>query len=185
MQILFTGAAKHWGVQTDPSKSLGGYVSSSLVPNGALNNLFPAINKDDVVRDLKKTRLIVLKTSLQMTNVRIWTESAMFATNYIACVQPAMVNNEPVFEQVPNEFSIPYQAVLVAAEGEDNYINVGDVAANTYIGIWIRRQVNTADFTQLDGLPGIEQLTDTELEELIDNQTGIDECQCQVIIDWQ
>ena len=65
MMLFLTGAssslASSGGTpQDDPMKSLGGYVSNSLVPNGTLNTLFDLISLKSIKNKTKETIAIAL-----------------------------------------------------------------------------------------------------------------------------
>lgn len=40
MRLYYTGASKHLATQGNPSESLGGYISSTLVPSGGAGAAF-------------------------------------------------------------------------------------------------------------------------------------------------
>lgn len=169
MQLLYSGAASCNNAQIDPEKSLGGYASSTPIPNGALNNVFPPISRAIVVNNTSATRLIVVvNNSFTVNNLKIWTVAGNLSTYQIAAVSPATdTKGNPVFETIYSSDSIPYQAVLASQEGIDNAITVASLAANDMIGIWIKRNLNLDNFTQLDGLPIDPNITDANLATLI------------------
>lgn len=161
MIFLYSGASVPDAQQPDPAKSLGGYASKSLIPNGFLTNIFSTITKTTVNQNQKEIRLIVLKNLLSVTAtaVRIWSVVQDAPTGFskvkLAAVAPA---TDPkcgfqYFETVFNDQAIPYQATLDYHEGEANAIVVGDIAPNAMIGIWIQRELNMDSFTVADGKP--------------------------------
>lgn len=167
--VLYSGADSNSKAQNDPLKSIGGYISSSAVPNGSINNIFPPITRRHIKEQLIDTRLIVLKNdATALTAVKIWTEKDNLATFKIAAVAPGADScSKPLFESLVDGHSIPMQASLAAKEGEGAALVVGNIAANQIIGIWIQRDVDVTKFNELDGVQGIESLTNDELEELL------------------
>lgn len=59
--------------QTDPAKSLGGFISSSPVPNSAINSLFDLVSSYSIQKEVKETIAIGLinKFDFPVDNVRI------------------------------------------------------------------------------------------------------------------
>jgi hypothetical protein len=187
MQLLYSGAIKSGDAQTDPNKSLGGLVSSTLIPNGGLNNIFPAISRRVLKDALPEVRLIVFKNdSNALIDVRIWTERDDLASYKIAAVTAGTdACGNLKFEEIANGNSLPYQAVLIPQEGEVNALVVGTIEANATIGIWIERDVDQSEFNELDGKTGVEALSCDDLQTLLEADTAekvFDES--KLIIDW-
>lgn len=162
MALYYSGANAPGAQQPDPAKSLGGYMSSTQVPNGFLGNVFTVITKNTVANKKKEIRLIILKNFLPaiMTSVRLWTTVPVSPTGFsklkIAAVAPAIDPkcDYQYFESVANDDAIPYQAQLDYHEGELNAIEIGDIAVGGIVGIWMQRELNLDSFTTADGLPG-------------------------------
>lgn len=187
MQLFYSGAYAEGAVQPDPLLSLGKYPSVTPINNDSLNAVFPPIKRINLEKGLYDVRMIVLKNTsgTQRTGVKIWTVSGQYSTYYIAGVAPATdVNNNKVFEVIFSGNSLPYQATLAAHEGELNAIVAGTVAADAYVGIWIKREVNSSEFTEIDGKPSAP-LTDEQLVALLQarlNQISLDEG--SIVISW-
>jgi hypothetical protein len=187
MQLYYTGAKVAEGPQTDPSASLGGFKSSSLLSNGNLNNLFPTIVRSTIAKGKKDIRMIVLKntTGAAITSLRIWTESEKYSKVKIAAVLP--VSGTVSFEEVLDSNSIPFQASLSAHEGEGAAVNAGSLAANAVLGIWIQRELDLTKFTDLD--KGITpDLTDGVKAEAyiaeLESVAPQEEDEIRVVFDW-
>lgn len=71
MQFFYTGAEFFNSVQTNIDKSLGGYLSSSLVPSQSMNNLFSDVSKTAKEQGIIETRAIVLKNTTGSTKTAV------------------------------------------------------------------------------------------------------------------
>ena len=74
MIFYYTGSEFYNAVQNNVEKSIGGYLSSSQVPNQSLNNVFSDISKISKEQGLVETKAIVLKntTGTDVTNVNLY-----------------------------------------------------------------------------------------------------------------
>ena len=97
--------------QADPNKSLGGWVSSSPVPNAALNELFDLISTGMLTDRPKETLALGLinQLSVPVTNVRL---SIVVGENPICEWRVAAValSEDLRMESIPNRYSEPVAA---------------------------------------------------------------------------
>jgi len=153
MQLYYTGAKTPEGVQINPELSLGGFKSSSLITNGNIGNLFQTITKFSISQNKKEIRMIALKNTsgANIAGLKIWTVSQRYSKIKIAAVAPA-VDSKGVefFEQIGDQYSIPYQAILNPQEGEVNAVQIGTLQAGVTIGLWIQRELDQTKFSNLD-----------------------------------
>lgn len=174
MILLYTGASSNNAPQINAEKSLGGYVSGTPIPNGRLANIFPTISKSDVIEGKSLIRMIVLKNttgaSVNVTINSVVTNSHIKLK--IAAVAPAIdSNNNPVFESVYDGHSLPYQATLEYHEANDP-INVGAVANNAVVGIWILREIDKSKFPEFNPeLTGDELIAAIEASQNVNEET--------------
>lgn len=84
MQFFYTGAEFFNAVQNNIDKSLGGYMSSSLVPSRSFNNLFSDISKTDKEQGTIETKAIVLKntTGLTVSSLYLYQNYPTGGSNY-------------------------------------------------------------------------------------------------------
>ena len=77
MILLYSGANSSDTDQMNPSQSLGGFVSSTTISNGLINNIFSTVSKSVVVGNKRETYLVVLKNTTGATvyNVQVWSGS--------------------------------------------------------------------------------------------------------------
>lgn len=97
--------------QADPAKSLGGYISSSPVPNASLNALFDLISTQTLTDRPKETIAIGLINQLDkaVTNVRLF---IVVDSNPICewKVAATAVSEDLRMESIPNRYSEPIGA---------------------------------------------------------------------------
>lgn len=183
MILLNTGALSANAPQINADKCLGGYPSSTGVPNGRLNNLFPNISKSDVLQKKSVIRMIALKntTGAAIPLVKIYTQSGTGHVKMkIAAVASALdSNNNPVFESVFDGYSLPYQAELNYHEGVVNAIEVENLAANQIIGIWILREIDLSKFDYLT-----TDATGPDLAKILEEAEQISEDDISLTIDY-
>ncbi len=170
MILVYTGAPQAGASNIVADLSLGGYPSTTAVPNGRLANLFPAISKSDVEKGRSVIRMIALKntTGADVTGVSIYSTTAGKKVKLkIAAVGAAVdSNNNPVFEQVSDSGSLPFQAVLAEHEGANNAIDVGTISNGSFVGIWIQREINPLSFPEFHS-----NATGKELADLLEEAT--------------
>ena len=145
MNVLYTGAATFLEKQEDPSKSLGGFISATGVPNDFLSNLFGEISKLSASQGKRVTRVIAFKndTASTITSVKVYVapEDDEPAASFKLGFQVPVLDDcgDLVIEKVPNESSSPLNVDLADATGPGKAINLPDIAAGEYVGIYIQR----------------------------------------------
>ena len=116
MMLYLTGASNSLAKsseapQTDVSKSLGGYISSSMVPNGNVNALFDTISLSTLKNKPKETIAIALVNKFEnvVSNVEIKmvTKKDAIGKFKIAAVN---VSEDYLMEHIENRYSEPIQA---------------------------------------------------------------------------
>ena len=116
MMLYLTGAASSLSnsadaPQTDVSKSLGGYISSSMVPNGNVNVLFDLISLNTLKNKPKETLALGLvnKFSEAVTNLKICIATR---PDYIGKFKIAATAVSPTYmmEHIENRYAEPIQA---------------------------------------------------------------------------
>lgn len=177
--LYYTGAIQHNAIQEDPSKSLGGYISSSLVPNDVLNNLFGTIDYSTLVNQTKETRVIAFlnTTGGTINTFSIYTNTPI---DSFSKLKVGLILNEidetcniPYFEQLPNRNSTPLYVQVIDAEGQENAIEINNVPVNNYVGIFLQREIIVENNDELndDGSIKIKNCDDF-YEEYKQNETG-------------
>lgn len=154
LQFYYTGAFKAGDLQDDPFKSLGGYVSGSLIPNGNLNNIFSSISQFTKEKSTFEVIGVVLKNISQnnINNIILYSESEInsYCNLEVAVVALAQDNGGYYMEKISNRNSLPYNAVFYNIEGVANKINIGSLAKDAMLGIWFKRIIDKTKFTSLN-----------------------------------
>lgn len=114
--LYLTGAANSLAKsseapQTDVSKSLGGYVSSSIVPNGNINALFDMISLNTLKNKPKETIAIALVNKFDFNTLNVGIK-IVTKKNFIGKFKVAVVEigNDFLMEHIDNRYSEPIQA---------------------------------------------------------------------------
>lgn len=153
MRLYYTGALIPNTIQILPEKSLGGFVSTTAISNGVANNLFPTITKTNILQNKKVIRMLALKntTGAIVSGLRVWTNSQKYSKVNIAVIESQSNERGHVFfELLDDVHSIPFQATLESCEGEENACEVGDLAIDQTVGVWIQRELDQTKFSNLD-----------------------------------
>lgn len=158
--LYYSGALEQEGVQNDPFKSLGGFKSSSQIANGEVHNLFPKIDKEEVVKNIKRSRLIVLQnlTNSLMQNIKIWSDQGKFFSIKIGVIEPYYNQecNKYSFEKIAKEELLPYQTQLQEYD-ENNPLVIDSLEKEKMIGIWIRRELKMSEFAEEEKSEGEDE----------------------------
>lgn len=153
MKFYYTVASQQDVPQAKPHLSLGGYKSSSPVPNSILGNLFGDISMYTVKNNTANSYIALILVNDGSTNafsVNMWfnyqktcevsTNASIFRIAAVDMVTDA--DGNLAMEHVPNYHSKPLYAEFTEADGEVNRVNIGDLAAGAVVGIWIEREIN-------------------------------------------
>lgn len=158
MILFYTGSIKPNTPQKDPNLSLGGYISSSIVPNGSLNNLYPNIGLTDLKTNRPETRVIALTniTGADINGFQIWftTSSTSFAKIELGVAQP-MYDGEcqcQFFEMLNDATCIPYYTTFASYEGQSNaYVFTGVFEKGATLGLFLQRSLISANNPDIGG----------------------------------
>lgn len=186
MILYYTGAVASLQQQKDPSKSLGGWISNTVIPNGRLGNLFSGLSLSLIENPISQLRVIVLKNTSgsDLTDVKLYTTTPDGAqtTWKLGVATPSIdpTCNEPYFETLDNENTLPYYTELSDAEAMGNAINIPTLANNGYIGIFIQRDVKNS----VMGYNGAEITCDQVVTQSESTDEVIDEESVSLVIDY-
>lgn len=148
MKLYYTTSAGQDQVQTEPPKSLGGYRSATLLPNGKLNSIFGEISKYTISKGLNEYIGLILKNTSggDVTDILIWFDvpSDSYSSYELAAVNLAAdVDGTLAMETIGDRNSQPLVGVFADATGDGNKQNVGDIVDTEMIGLWFKRIINT------------------------------------------
>lgn len=151
MRFFYTGAQAFLGEQTNPSLSLGGYISKSIVPNSKLNNLFGSITPYTLEKGSDEYIMLALKNELSNNiediklNFIFSSIIPKFSDLKIAAIKNSSTN---LFESIPSNTSAPYFAEFYSADSP-NEVCIGNLKKGEYIGIWFKRSINKTEWLKL------------------------------------
>jgi hypothetical protein len=178
--LFYSGATKSQSEQTLPSQSLGGYVSSSRIPNSLRGGVFSLTSEKELFSDTRQTRLIVLQNIGEDTlqNLKFWiesTEDSLFIYKSDA-IEPAYdaTCNKFYFEQINTEQELPYNADLDIYV-EDNKLDLGILESQKYIGIWISREVDVSKLPTVFNPKNNQNISSEEIEYLRNKPSSLTE----------
>jgi hypothetical protein len=154
IQLLYTGVIREGLPQTNPLKSIGGYVSSSVIPNSSLDNIFTGVSYFSLVNNKATFEVsgIAFKnvSGSILTDVTFWFEvpEDSLYTYRISFVSLAEDECGSYMELLSNRSSLPYIGEFLQAD-IDNKRNIGNLESNQKIGIWIKREIKEIDIAKL------------------------------------
>lgn len=161
--LYYTGAIQHLAIQTDPSKSLGGYISSSQIPNDVLGNLFPVIDNNTLENNLKHTRVIAYLNTFSnaIGSLRVYTNtpSSSFSKLKVGLIVSSVDStcNIPYFESLPSENATPFYVALQDAEGATNAVELNNILPNQYVGVFLQRELIPTNNNELEENGSVKQ----------------------------
>ena len=136
IKIYLSGGA----LNTDPDASLGGAIS----PTQMGTNLFDAVSSSEATSGDTEYRGVYIKNenaSLTLSNAVVWvlsnTPSADSAVQIALCDEGA----DAAMETIVNEGTAPSGPTFDDAEDEANALSLGNLAAGSFYGIWIKRTI--------------------------------------------
>ena len=189
MVLLYSGAVVFNNSQPIADQSLGGYPSSSSIPNARIANLFSTITKKTVTTNQYEVKMIVIKntTGNTVSGITIYTTTPdnSLCQLQLAAVSPTIDScNNPVFESIIDSQSLPYQATFSSCEGTENAITISSLANNAYIGLWVKKSIDQTQFPQIVGNPIGTPLTGDILISALEDQILIGEQDVLININW-
>lgn len=149
IKLLYTGAATFEGSQGNPMLSLGGFVSSSEVPNGSLGNLFSTLSKYTIEKNKAEVRVIAIKnvSGDTLTNFRMYLQYPATEDTQTNVTEITVGVGEALIDEcgdiyVPNIgtiYSVPPNVQFLDIEGEVNTYTFGDFYSGDYHILYIKR----------------------------------------------
>jgi len=176
--LQYTGADSFLTPQTEAFKSLGGLISSTVIQNDVLNNLFSDVTNYGLQKASSDTKCIAIKnTGVAITDLTIYYEAPVNSLfdYFIGAVSPTVNDcNESVFEQLQNSESSPYYCTFYNPSTELTKVNVGNIAANGYLGLFIKRKfkqsvIDNTDFCSTQTIEDLQNQSKLETIKLYFN----------------
>lgn len=146
MQLFYTVSSEYLAAQSKSMNSLGGYVSSTKIPNDVFGNLFDELSLRTVKDAKTEYRAIVLKNESDkiIQNVQLWfviPEDAYCSCKIGATLLNQNEDGSQYMESVPSIYSAPFNTQLYDAT-EDDKVTIGNMEPGQMIGLWISRSVD-------------------------------------------
>lgn len=149
MKLYYTTIVQPGNAQRDPLFSLGGFISSNVVPNGALGSLFSDTSVLSGQQGSSSYIGLILKNTLSVpaTGIEVYgvLENASYSDILFSAVQ---LTEEGEMEHIDNPSSAPYYADFVNIIGEENKVGIGDLQPDQGIGIWLCRKTDREKYLQ-------------------------------------
>ena len=145
MRFLYTGASAFLKPQNNPSLSLGGFMSSTVLPNGRMNSLFSDGSYFGSKYGNVETKALILEneSGVAVNNLKL---GYKYTGNLDFMIEVAFVTLQaPDFQQIEkigNVREMPYYASFIEANIEgliDNSAALGTMVPSGKLGVWIRR----------------------------------------------
>ena len=144
MELFYTVASREGVAQSKPELSLGGFCSSSKVPNAALDNLFGEVSAYSLQKPRTEYVGIILKNTIKpVSSLRFWMEVAQ-GTLCKYRLSVVELSDDGQMELIPSQNSKPLYAEFYETSPSDPItlsftepFVVGDK-----LGIWIERSIN-------------------------------------------
>lgn len=142
MIFYYTNSPEANQPQPVASKSIGGFVSSSVVPNDVLNEVFSGISMN--TEDNKQYRLLALRNTMQTTAenlmLKFFLNEDAISSFEVALVAPATDKcGDFVFEQIASQYSKPFTGDFTPI-ADGSVLSAGDLEAGQVLGIWLCRE---------------------------------------------
>lgn len=177
MKILYTGAKTFEGTQLLSEQSLGGFISSSEVPNDFLNNCFDTISQYTLKQNKSELRAFALhnELSVTITNVKAYinypdsADSTVGDSNQtffrLAHTSAKADSCGDLYIETVQSYGKPYNVTLVECDGVDHQITLPDIPANGYLILYVQRSLDPITQTPL---------TNDELVDILDGVVVLD-----------
>lgn len=142
IQIFYTGALAHLQAQPYSSNSLGGFISSTPIPNGRVNSIFS--DTCYYQKHTEECKLIVLtnNSTSVATNIKVWIETnGDTSSSYsIAAILPTSdICGNPCFEKILQSTDLPLYATFSNSIDIGSALSIASLQAGISIGVWIKR----------------------------------------------
>lgn len=144
MELFYTVTSQEGVAQSKPTSSLGGFCSTSKVPNGTLENLFSEISPYTLQHPKAEYIGLILKNTWgDISNLSLWMEvpDNSLCKYRIAVVQ---LTDSGEMEVISGVGSRPLYAEFETTSQYDKLVlDFGEAfSKNQMLGLWIERTIN-------------------------------------------
>lgn len=144
MKIVYSNSSKPSQPQTDPGKSLGGYLSNTPVLNGSLNNLFPIVSNQALNLLPFEVRMLGIKNDSLITYSTISftftiPSDSIFKYSF-GISSPTVDACGDLYEVLQSSKSLPYYSSFTEIESGVQYSIDNTIATEKSLGLWLKRE---------------------------------------------
>lgn len=144
LKLYYTVSSGYLDIQGNYINSLGGFPSSTEVPNDVFDNLFDEISLSEI-KDVKtQYRAIIVKNESEevIENIELWFEKKDSNICSYQIGATLLSNDEqPFMEHIPSVYSRPLYTQLYDAT-VDSKVSIGNLNPGQMIGLWLSRTVD-------------------------------------------
>lgn len=185
MRLYYTTAGDPETQQGKPTNSLGGFKSSSQVPNDQYSNLFGELSTYSLskMQDEYIGLMLVNETGGDITGVNIYFDipEGSYSEYKIDAITPATdEDGNKYVEQIPSRYSKPLYSTPITADVDNKY-SIGDMLDGAMVGVWVKREIDE-DFINEDCSNVYEK--DSNNERLYVPVEKTQEDSINIIIEW-
>lgn len=144
LKLYYTVSSGYLDIQGNYTNSLGGFPSSTEVPNDVFDNLFDEISLSEIKDAKTQYKAIVIKNEGEevIENVELWFEKKDSNICSYQIGATLLSNDEQSFmEQIPSVYSKPLYTQLYDAT-VDSKVSIGNLNPGQMIGLWLSRTVD-------------------------------------------
>lgn len=172
IKLYYTNTTTYLGVQGKKEKSLGGYPSSTPIPNSQIGSLFSRIAPYTLQNEIKSIIGLIIKNEGDNTinDITFYFDLPEDAIGsfQIAAVSLSQDSEDRYYmEEIANSQSLPYYATFNDADGEENAVGLGSLASGGMLGLWIKREVLNSVKSCDDLFDDFENSVEAEINENI------------------
>jgi hypothetical protein len=147
MRLFYTGASADGESQTEPIKSIGGFVSVSKVPSGLEGSIFANPSQSEIRSGGVNYILLSLKntTGGDLAGITIYYEQVDNAlyTIEMGLISPVVDScGASIYEQQASNRAEPLEVTFTDAKDVGGAIAIASLLADAHIGVWIKRTIN-------------------------------------------
>lgn len=175
LKIFYTGANDAGAVQQEPKYSLGGFISSSAIPNNYLGNLFTSISQLSEQEAAEETKVIAVQNNsgADFTAFSVYIDAEEcedLQTTWEIGYQVPTVDpdcGDLVLEELPNSGATPLNVTMQNGLGVNNKLVLPNITDQNYVGIYIKRTIKKNTLTDQEIIDNYKSGTVPETEEKI------------------
>lgn len=145
MELFYTVSSQEGNVQSKPTNSLGGFCSSSKVPNGSLENLFSEISVYGLQNPQAEYIGLILKNTWgQVTSLSFWMNVPGNSMCKFKIAVVSLTENGEM-EMIPSVNSKPLYAEFEETSQQNPLVLTLEepFEKGQMLGLWLERTINT------------------------------------------